>query len=232
MKTGGKKRRIVRGLVIFGAALPVLLLGGLLFLGFFFAGPFRDLAILRITAKYRGRPAGEILFYGASNFALWTTLEADMKPYAVQNHGFGGSTDQDLMDYAGKLLYPYEPGIVFFQTGSNDLVTGLRLDQITANKDRMYGMFRRALPRTVFVVMSSLPLPGRREYWADSERTNRYLRDYCAAHDNMVFVDATPLMMTGDGGFRPELYRSDGIHLNREGQKIWGALILEVLEKL
>lgn len=40
----------------------------------------------------------------------------------IQNHGFGGSDDQDLMDCAPDLLYPYNPGIVVFQTGSNDYV--------------------------------------------------------------------------------------------------------------
>ena len=35
----------------------------------------------------------------------------------------GGSTDKLLVKYADKLLYPYNPKIVFFQTGSNDYVS-------------------------------------------------------------------------------------------------------------
>lgn len=63
---------------------------------------------------------GEIVFYGASNFRLWKTMAADMAPFVVQNHGFGGSTDRDLLERAPRLLFPYRPSIVVFQTGSND----------------------------------------------------------------------------------------------------------------
>ena len=64
---------------------------------------------------------GEIVFYGASNFRLWKEMDEDLSAYKVQNHGFGGSTDRMLMQYADRILYPYEPKIVVFQTGSNDL---------------------------------------------------------------------------------------------------------------
>lgn len=61
---------------------------------------------------------GEVIFYGPSNITLWFSLEKDMEPYKAQNHGMGGCIDDDLMHYAPRLLYPYEPKVVFFQTGS------------------------------------------------------------------------------------------------------------------
>ena len=45
-------------------------------------------------------------------------MENELKGYKVQNHGFGESTDRLLVQYADRLLYPYGPKIVFFQTGS------------------------------------------------------------------------------------------------------------------
>ena len=71
-----------------------------------------------------GQRKGEILFYGPSNITLWFSLEKDMAPYKAQNHGMGGCIDDDLMRYAPRLLYPYEPKAVFFQTGSNDIAGG------------------------------------------------------------------------------------------------------------
>ncbi len=75
--------------------------------GEYFYGPLKDLAIKKITRTYDADARrGEIVFYGASNFARWTEMETDLAPYPVQNHGFGGSADKDLMFYADRLLYP------------------------------------------------------------------------------------------------------------------------------
>ena len=104
-------------------------------------GPFRRLfkgfeeEVAGIEKKY---PVSEhqhgILFYGASNFRLWTEMEQDLREFKVQNHGFGGSTDKLLVQYAPRLLYPYQPGIVVFQTGSNDYValTGTDGEKVAA----------------------------------------------------------------------------------------------------
>ncbi|MDR2476341.1 MAG: GDSL-type esterase/lipase family protein [Treponema sp.] len=197
---------------------------------FFFGGPFRDLSITRIRRQYRNRPPGEIIFYGASNFTFWRTLEKDMAPYAVQNHGFGGSTDNDLMKYAEKALYDFEPKVVVFQSGSNDFVIGMSPDEIMANKDKMFSLFRERLPNATFIVLSMLPLPGRSIYWPDSKQVNAFLAEYCAAHTMMIFVDASEAMMTAGGDFRPELYTGDGIHLNPYGRNVWGPLIKTVFD--
>ena len=218
-----KRMKIVLSVLIAIGGLCMILLPCLGW--FFFGGPFRDLSISRIRRQYRNRPPGEIIFYGASNFTFWRTLEKDMAPYVVQNHGFGGSTDNDLMKYAEKALYNFEPAVVVFQSGSNDFVIGMSPDEIMANKDKMFSMFRKRLPNATFIVLSMLPLPGRSMYWPDSEKVNAFLAGYCAAHTRMIFVDATAAMMTAGGDFRPELYTGDGIHLNADGRKVWGPLI-------
>lgn len=72
-----------------------------------FLGSLFCFYILWLFCKYDADARrGEIVFYGASNFARWTEMETDLAPYPVQNHGFGGSADKDLMFYADRLLYP------------------------------------------------------------------------------------------------------------------------------
>ena len=180
-----------------------------------------------IVEKYNPQNRkGEIVFYGASNFRLWTEMENDLSIYKVQNHGFGGSTDEDLMERADLLLYPYEPKIVFFQTGSNDFVKIKGTDEEKAaacmeNKMRMFTLFHEKLPDAHFVVMSGLLLPGRSQYTAAIRMVNDQLQKYCEEHsDYMTFVDAENLTFDGND-YRTELFISDGIHLNREGQLSW-----------
>lgn len=122
-----------------------------------------------ISEKYiSSEQKRNIIFYGASNFTFWTEMENDLLEYRVQNHGFGGSTDKWLMHYADRLLYPYDPQIVFLQTGSNDYVLlpegdDERAEKCLTYKAKMYDAFHRALPETKFVVMSGLLLPRRSE---------------------------------------------------------------------
>ncbi len=220
---------------IFTITLVVLAVVGvieLIVFGFFYMGPLKALATLPINFRYPASRTGETVFYGASNFARWEAMEADLAPYIVQNHGFGGSTDADLIRYANRLLFQYQPYAVFFQTGSNDYMGGATVETVMKNKDAMYAHFRQNLPDAYFVVMSGLPLPGRAELWDEIQRVNDYLREYCAAQEKMVFIDATAVMTNPDGSFRPELFVEDGIHLNRDGQRVWSELIKQALAEI
>ena len=229
-----------------GCGIGAACLAGLVITGYEIGwGPFRKLfkgfedQVRSVEDRYDAKTRqGEIVFYGASNFRLWTEMERDLAPLPVQNHGFGGSTDELLMRCADRILYPYEPRIVVFQTGSNDLVSlsGTEAEKVRACMERkreMFEAFHQRLPQAQFVVMSGLLLPGRKEYGAMTQEINRELRDLCGEHgDFMTFVDASE--MTFDGKtYREDLFRRDRIHLNRAGQHLWcDAYIRPALEEL
>lgn len=166
-----------------------------------------------------------IIFYGASNFRMWTEMEDDLADYRVQNHGFGGCTDKDLAYYADRLLYLYHPEIIFFQTGSNDyaFLQGSNEEKVAmciAYKKEMFAEIHEHLPQAKIVVMSGLLLPGRSEYRKITEKINAELEELCAQTDYLWFVDAAS--MTWDGqNYKTELFVKDGIHLNHDGQLIW-----------
>lgn len=218
--------------IIVAAVLVAASLAGLVITGLKIGwGPFSflhtwDADVEKIQQTY---PAEEnqngIIFYGASNFRMWTEMENDLPEYRVQNHGFGGCTDQDLMHYADKLLYPYHPAIVFFQTGSNDYVSlkGTDAEKVAScmdNKKQMFAEIHDRLPDAKLVVMSGLLLPGRSEYRELTEEINKALEALCEETDYLWFVDASA--MTWDGQrYAEELFIKDGIHLNHEGQLLW-----------
>lgn len=226
-------KKCVKVLIGITGVLAISSLVGLVITGWQIGwGPFRILfkgygdEVAAIEKKYDvNTHKGEIVFYGASNFRMWTDMEEDLAPYPVQNHGFGGSTDKMLVEFADRILYPYEPKVVFFQTGSNDYVVipGTDEEKISAcmeYKKYMFETFHKMLPNAKFVVMSGLLLPGRSEYASLTQKINQELKSYCAEKDYMYFVDASE--MTYDGkDYRKELFISDGIHLNHDGQLLW-----------
>lgn len=220
---------IVTGSLVGFLSVSVLL--GLVFTGKYVGwGPFKSLfweqEVKRIQKSYPYDENQEgIVFYGPSNFRLWTEMTNDLKEYKVVNSGFGGSTDKIMVKYADRLLYPYKPKVLFFQTGSNDYVemSGTDEEKISTcmeYKKVMYQTFHNELPNTKLVVMSGLLLPGRSAYTDLTIKVNEKLNEYAKTIDYLYFVNANE--MTFDGtNYRKELFQSDGIHLNHEGQLEW-----------
>ncbi|WP_455616951.1 GDSL-type esterase/lipase family protein [Eisenbergiella sp.] len=231
--------KIVKRIVIIVLVLLVITTIYFVYLmGINFYGPLKHLAISKIEKKYPvDEHQGEIIFYGASNFARWSEMETDFEDYNVQNHGFGGSTDTDLMKYAPEILYPYQPKIVVFQTGSNDYIQEKGTDEekvikCMERKEKMFDMFHSELPEAQFIIMSGLLLPGRSEYLEITKEVNKQLRELCERYDYMTFVDASDLTYNGEE-YNESLFVNDGIHLNSEGLRQWGdSYIALSLEKV
>ena len=206
-------------------------------------GPFAFLAFNQrekeIIKQYDAeKRQNEIVFYGASNFRLWKEMDEDMMPFIVQNHGFGGSTDQDLMDRADRLLYSYNPAIVVFQTGSNDCAKLKGTDdeifeQVIARKLKMFDTFHEKLPDAQFVVISGILMPGRSQYDNIIKRVNQRLRELAVQTDYLYFVDAEEMTLDENGKHVSEMFISDGIHLTHESRIRWAnEYIKPVLERV
>ncbi len=193
-----------------------------------------------IIDKYGTERINETVFYGASNFAYWKdAMEKDLKPYKVQNHAFGGSSDKDLVAYAPYLLYPYNPSFVFFQTGSNDYVQSSKptdeekIKEAMDYKKQMFSAFHEIMPDSTFIVMAGILLPGRAEYLGMTQEINRQLKEYCDSLDYLRFVDSEAMTYDSDAGFKDNLFLSDKIHLTPAARIIWSErYILPELEAI
>ena len=152
-------------------------------------------------------------------------MEEDMAGYTVQNHAFGGSADKDLVEYADRMLYAYDPKVVFFQTGSNDYTQATGTDEeIIAKcmdyKKEMFASFHEAMPDATFVIMSGLLLPGRSQYLDMTIEINKQLAELAEEEDYLIFVDANEMTYDGEN-FNTDIFEDDQIHLNHDGQMLW-----------
>ena len=186
-----------------------------------------------------GDPAGTgtsgcTVFYGASNFRMWKNMDKDLAQFSAQNHGFGGATDVLLMHYAQRILFPYRPSVVVVQSGSNDYMglTGSPQKKAATSlalKRHMYEYFRKNLPDTRFIALGALLMPGFAQATELSLLINNGLQFLCeelndaagntSTGPQFTYVDLAPLTYDAAAGvYRSELFKSDGIHLNRDGQ--------------
>ena len=74
-------------------------------------------------AKHPVAPGG-IVFVGSSSIVRWKTLAQDFPHHHVINRGFGGSAVSDSVLFADRIVTPYQPKMVVFFAGSNDIASG------------------------------------------------------------------------------------------------------------
>src|SRR6266511_2806403 len=51
---------------------------------------------------------GGIIFIGSSSIRMWSSLTQDFPKHRVANHGFGGSMISDSVQFADRIVVPYE----------------------------------------------------------------------------------------------------------------------------
>ena len=63
----------------------------------------------------------QILFVGSSSFTKWNDVQQYFPGYKILNRGFGGSSLQDVLQYADDIIFPYQPRQIVIYCGENDL---------------------------------------------------------------------------------------------------------------
>ncbi|WP_188929563.1 GDSL-type esterase/lipase family protein [Puia dinghuensis] len=177
-------------------------------------------------------PANAILFVGSSSFRKWTNIQADFPGYPIINRGFGGSTLDDVIHYAGDIIYPYRPKQVVIYCGDNDLVQNISGKKVYKQFQRLYEMIRKHLGNDVDILYVSIkPSPSRERLMPEMERANDLIRNFMAQRSHAAFVDVYHLMLNAQGHPMDELFLGDKLHMNEKGYKIWQQAILPYLDK-
>jgi lysophospholipase L1-like esterase len=177
-------------------------------------------------------PADVALFIGSSSFRLWSTLAQDFSEIPVINLGFGGSEISDGTRYAERIVLPYKPRIVVMFAGGNDLERGKTPAQVLEDFKAFIAKVRAGLPDVPIVYISINPTIRR---WKDDDKTreaNRLFAEYIHDKPHLAFIDSYSALLGPDGKPQSALLREDGLHLNKEGYKVWASIIKSPILKL
>ena len=124
------------------------------------------------------------------------------------------------------------------QTGSNDCarLPGPKrtlYERVLNRKIRMLEAFRRELPDTIFIVISGVLMPGRRQYDNIIKRINRSVQGIASQSDHIYYVDAEEMTVDKNGKHRKDLFEEDGVHLTHWARVLWAdEYIKPALEKV
>ena len=133
-------------------------------------------------------------------------------PFTVVNAGVSGETSAALLRRLDWLMrQPCD--VVVIETGANDGLRGIPVEEMKANVERVVARVRAARPnaRIVLIQMEAPPNLG-------ASYTRRF-HDVFPDVARSARTDLLPFLLDGVAG-NPELNQADGIHPNYAGERI------------
>jgi lysophospholipase L1-like esterase len=155
---------------------------------------------------------GAILFIGSSIFRNWRHLKTQMAPLPVFNRAFGGSRTWEVLYHMNQVVLPYEPRIIVYYCGSNDVNAGEPAEPIFTRFKEFVERVHELLPATRVFYVSINRAPQKKNRWDIVDAANALVRDYCAGDSRLQFIDVNPALFDSAGNPRLELYLPDQLH--------------------
>jgi lysophospholipase L1-like esterase len=179
----------------------------------------RSLELARAASVNGTRPP---VFYGSSSIRLWDTLAQDFDPRVV-NLGFGGSTLEACDYFFARLMLPVNPRSLLLYAGDNDLGDGRSVEKVLGWFVSLADKVAASLGAIPFGFVSIKPSPARYPIIDRIRRLNDLVRrEIESRRPSAYYVDVFSAMLDSSGKPRAGFFLEDGLHLSREGYRLWG----------
>jgi len=172
-----------------------------------------------------------LLVTGSSSIRLWDSIHTDLAPFQVMQRGYGGAKISDYCYYAERIIKPHSfKAIVIFI--ANDITGGegdKSPDEVFTLYKNLVKQLRQRNGNTPLFWIEVTPTPSRWEGNQKVQEASSLIRDYCDKKGSLYFIDTYDCFLTSEGLPDPDWFRSDMLHLNREGYLHWTSIIREAL---
>lgn len=165
-------------------------------------------------------PSDPVLFVGSSSVRLWQTAHA-FPDLPVINRGFGGSTISDVNHYFDRIVAKYEPSVIVFYSGDNDIAGGKSEQRVVDDFRQFFDRLKTELPDTHVLVLSIKPSIARAKQWKKMQAVNAAIEKLAGEEPNLEYIDIATPMLAESNPPPKELFLDDGLHLNRTGYNLW-----------
>jgi lysophospholipase L1-like esterase len=155
---------------------------------------------------------GGIVFTGSSIFQFWTHLREQMAPLPVLNRAIAGTVTQDMLNRIDQLVLPYQPRIVVYYCGSNDVSAGDGAAGILERTKRYIQVLHEKLPDTYVFYTSINKAPEKQARWDVVDAVNHEMERYSHEAVNVGYIDLNPALFDSRNHVREDLFLPDGLH--------------------
>jgi lysophospholipase L1-like esterase len=194
-----------------------------------FAG---EIAAFDATDAKSPSAKGGIVFTGSSSIRMLDLKKwfPDLKN--ALNRGFGGSHISEVNHYLDRCVLRYEPAVVVFYCGGNDLWDKKPPEQVEED----FAEFRKRLfdkvPDAKLIIMAVRPSPARESIRAVEAEMNTRFKKVAAADPRITYVHGSwERFLDHDGRPIQPLFVDDGLHMSDAGYAIWKELLTPLLPK-
>lgn len=175
-------------------------------------------------------PEGAVLCIGSSSMAKWhNRIQNDLAPLTVIPRGFGGSVIRDVIHFADRVVFPYNPRAILLYEGDNDIAAKITPERVADKFGDFFDLVHSRLPETCIYVISIKPSVARQHLWPAMQEANTLIKALCEQDERLTFIDASSALLNEDGSPRTDVLVGDNLHMNDAGYDIWTGIIRPVL---
>ena len=179
-----------------------------------------------------GDRAGQIIATGSSSMRLWDhSIHRDFAPLPIISRGFGGSNMNDLLVHLDVIVLKHKPGAVIIYEGDNDIAQGVPVSVVLETFEDVVLRILDDNPKTRIYLISVKPSIARESLWAEMTEVNQGMQAISKSNKNVFYVDVATPMLNPDGSRKPDLYVSDGLHMNQAGYDIWREVVVSFVKR-
>ena len=175
-------------------------------------------------------PSDSVLFVGSSSIRLWPTREC-FREFAVLNRGFGGSQISDVNYFAERIVLPYEPRVIVFYAGDNDIAAGKNARRVFDDYKKFVKLVQTELPATRIIYIGIKPSRSRWILWPVMNEANMMIKDFSVTDGRLFYFDSATPLLNSDGKPNVEFFLKDQLHLNDKGYEVWTMQLRPIIEK-
>lgn len=180
----------------------------------------KDIAAFEKSDVSQPPPKHALLFIGSSTIVRWKSLATDFPGVIILNRAFGGNEIADSTHFAERMIFPYEPKMIFLRAGGNDIHAGKSAEEVFEDYKTFVSTIRAKLLEVPIAYIALSPTPARWNEKPEGDKLNAAIADYSKKNKNLIFIDAASITLDADDKVRPELFVADQVHYNDAGYKL------------
>lgn len=182
--------------------------------------------------KVQGYPQDEVLLIGSSTMEFWTSSEADLGPFHTINVGVAGAKVENWRNHISDLVEPFHPRAIVIFIGSNDIdgSENSKSGEVVAEEmGLLFDEIEEALPGTPVYCISIAPTVARWNVWDEASICNQLVKEMAEERETLHVIDCSSVLLDENGVPKSDIFRSDNLHFNEEGYRLWTTVVRPVL---
>lgn len=203
----------------------------------------QEFAAAKVDLLTKSRPSKKgVCFIGSSTFTYWRHLTDDfrsLKNVQVFNSAFGGSCTHDLLHNVSKLCTEYDPAIVVYFCGTNNVAQGLTAESVLEGFECFSKIYLGSCPEGHIIFLSITETPFYQKWninncLQEASRANALVQTFCELKENRgthTFVGTSggeKSLQDDNTSFLRDInyFLGDNHHLNDEGHSLLAENVL------